>query len=198
VWLRALARLAERVAHEVKNPLNGVAVNVEVVRGRAARGDSDPTSLLPFAEAAAGELQHVAELVDALLALARPVPEPVDLWGTLHALIRLYAAVATADGGELSVERPTAPLPPVAAPSTAVRAALATALDALVSGGARVHARVVSSPDRLAVELHGSRPPVAVPEPACTTIAAHGVLLHPAPNGITLLFAARRDALDAT
>jgi hypothetical protein len=38
LWLATLQRVTDRVAHEIRNALNGVAVNVEVVRTRAARG----------------------------------------------------------------------------------------------------------------------------------------------------------------
>jgi hypothetical protein len=37
-WLAIQRRIAARAAHDVKNALNGVAVNVEVVRARAGRG----------------------------------------------------------------------------------------------------------------------------------------------------------------
>src|SRR5688500_20153871 len=71
-WLGALQNLAGRVAHEIRNPLNAVAVNLEVVRSRCERGAVEPPAVLPFATAAAGELERVSRLIDALLALARP------------------------------------------------------------------------------------------------------------------------------
>ncbi|MEO7102427.1 MAG: hypothetical protein ABI311_03600 [Gemmatimonadaceae bacterium] len=49
------------VAHEVRNALNGVAVNLEVARGRARRG-TDVTELTPFLDTAVQQLESVAEL----------------------------------------------------------------------------------------------------------------------------------------
>src|SRR5690606_40732349 len=52
LWLRALQRLTATVAHELRNPLNGVALNLEVLRGRVGRTQLDPATLTGLAEAA--------------------------------------------------------------------------------------------------------------------------------------------------
>jgi hypothetical protein len=65
LWLRAFQRLAERAAHEIKNPLNGAVLNAEVVRGRAARPGVEASALAPYADAASAELARVAALVEA-------------------------------------------------------------------------------------------------------------------------------------
>lgn len=51
-----------RLAHDVKNALNGVAVNLEVARTRATRGVSDPAQLVPFLDSAAQQLDTAARL----------------------------------------------------------------------------------------------------------------------------------------
>jgi hypothetical protein len=51
-----------RLAHDVKNALNGVAVNLEVVRTRAARGVSDPDQIVPFLDNATQQLDAAAKL----------------------------------------------------------------------------------------------------------------------------------------
>ncbi len=51
----------KRVAHEVRNALNGVAVNLEVARGRSQRG-SDVAQIAPFIETATQQLDAVARL----------------------------------------------------------------------------------------------------------------------------------------
>ena len=79
LWLGALGRLAGRAAHELKNPLNGLALNLEVVRSRSVRAGSEAAALAPYATAAARELERAIPLVEALLALARPLSNPVDL-----------------------------------------------------------------------------------------------------------------------
>jgi hypothetical protein len=52
----------KRLAHDVRNALNGVAVNLEVARTRATKGVSDPAQLVPFLDNAAQQLDAAAEL----------------------------------------------------------------------------------------------------------------------------------------
>ncbi len=69
-----------RLAHEVRNALNGVSVNLEVARTRAARGISDPDQLVPFLESAAKQLEAAAKLhkqhADLAVAVARELSHP--------------------------------------------------------------------------------------------------------------------------
>lgn len=51
----------KRLAHDVRNALNGVAVNLEVARSRAARG-IESSQLTPFLDAAAQQLEAAARL----------------------------------------------------------------------------------------------------------------------------------------
>lgn len=91
LWLVELQRVAVRGSHAIKNALNNVAVNLEVVRGRAHRADVAGAVLSRFAESAAGQLDAVTMLSEALLALTRPPREPVDVRATamaIHALLR--------------------------------------------------------------------------------------------------------------
>jgi signal transduction histidine kinase len=92
-----LQSLANRVAHEIRNPLNGLALNLEVVRSRAARGTGDLASISRFADSASSESERAAELVQALLELARPLTEPVDLWSALRPMVVLHDAIAVAE-----------------------------------------------------------------------------------------------------
>jgi hypothetical protein len=56
-------RLAElkQLAHDVRNALNGVAVNLEVARSRALRG-VDVAEIAPFIETAAQQLDVASRL----------------------------------------------------------------------------------------------------------------------------------------
>jgi len=56
-------RLAElkQLAHDVRNALNGVSVNLEVARSRAQRG-IDIAQVAPFIETAAQQLEAAARL----------------------------------------------------------------------------------------------------------------------------------------
>ena len=78
LWPAALQRALARAAHDVKDALNGVSVNLEVVRSRASRADAPASAVAPFAEAAAQQLERLAALLDAVLALGRSERGPAD------------------------------------------------------------------------------------------------------------------------
>ena len=178
-WLGALQRLAGRVAHEIKNPLNAVAVNLEVVRARCARGAVEPSAVLPFAETAASELDRVARLVDALLALARPGGS--DLAGIAAPVITLYDALASAEGGSVAMDLSEGGTGIDIAADEA-RAALAATLDEMVGPGVAVRVHVVRDGDRIAARFSGPRVTPKLPA---------DVRLHAELSGLTLLFPAR-------
>ena len=114
LWLATQQVIAARVAHEVKNALNGVAVNLEVVRSRLARAAAGESGAGPayvpgqasiaFAETASREFERVSAQTEALLALVRPVRQPTDVALVAAQLAVLLALVAARDGGRLTVE----------------------------------------------------------------------------------------------
>jgi len=133
--LRTLEEVVNRAAHEVKDSLNGVSLNVEVVRSRATRGDAAGNGLAAFATAASEQLELLATRADAVLFLARPAREPADVAVALQHLAALLTPAAKADGKRLVVDgygRST----PTAASAQATRLALAAGLLALIRDGA--------------------------------------------------------------
>ena len=78
------------MAHDLRNALNAVAVNLEVVRGRSARG-AEASSIAPFAATAAANFETASAAVEALLALARPSPIRVDVAALVGHVARLVA-----------------------------------------------------------------------------------------------------------
>jgi signal transduction histidine kinase len=208
LWLELSQRLADRVAHEIRNPLNGLAINLEVVRSRASRPEAAAASVYGFAEAATQELARAVELVEAVLALARPLREPVDLWAALAPLVVLHGALARAGGGggEVTLDRPADVSANVTADPNVVRAALAAALEAATSAAPCVRCAIARHGDGMTVYMqghaapanHGSTGPVLADEVRAMLDDA-GVVVRSDPDGITLLFAAReRGAADAT
>lgn len=178
-WLGALQSLAGRVAHEIKNPLNAVAVNLEVVRSRCERGNVQPPAILPFATAAAGELERVARLVEALLALSRPARR--DLAVLAGPVITLYDALANAEGGSVVLD--------LSEGATGIdmggddaRAALAATLDDMLGPGVAIRVHIARDGDRVAARFSGPsvRPKLPV-----------DVRLQSEPSGVTLFFPAR-------
>ena len=80
LWLDTLQRICGRVAHELRGALNGVAVNLEVVRSRSTKSDARASSVSTFAEAAANQLEPVMSMTEALLALGNiSTPEPIQV-----------------------------------------------------------------------------------------------------------------------
>lgn len=66
-----LATISRRAAHEVRNALNGVAVNVEVVRSRLSKPGSEVGELQTFADRASKESDLAASLTNGLADLTR-------------------------------------------------------------------------------------------------------------------------------
>jgi signal transduction histidine kinase len=185
LWLQALERLTASVAHELRNPLNGVALNLEVLRGRVGRAQADAASLSGFAEAAVADLATAIRLSDALLAVARPVREPVELGSVLAPIAVLAAAVADARGGSLEVELPDALPPALSVHGHAVRAALATALLAAAERGATVRCCVVYEPAAVVVEVMADGE-LGMAEQVVAGLAACGIVAHGSPAGVAL------------
>jgi hypothetical protein len=79
LWLELLGKLAGPAAHAVNNALNNVAINLAVAQSRPeAKG---------YVERADGYLTEATQLAQAVLALARPVPTPVEPASVLHQLV---------------------------------------------------------------------------------------------------------------
>jgi signal transduction histidine kinase len=127
LWLEALQRVSARAAHEVKGALNGVSVNLEVVRARALRPDAPASAVASFAESASGQLEQLSAMAEGMLSLGRAPREPVEVGTTLKQLAAVLEPAAKSEGGELCVESPRT-AGAVRATGNVVRLVLATAL----------------------------------------------------------------------
>ena len=67
-----VSRWADDLAHEIKNPLHAMVINLELVKRRAAAGDPQPA--IQRAEVVENELHRVHALVESMLRLVRPWP----------------------------------------------------------------------------------------------------------------------------
>lgn len=74
-WIPALAELARQTSHEVRNALNGVSVNLEVVSSRLERavelGDPVAAATVPFVRSAVEQLEQLAGITESFLSLSR-------------------------------------------------------------------------------------------------------------------------------
>ena len=130
LWLETLQQINARASHEVKGALNGVAVNLEVVRSRAAKADATAAAVSPFAASASDQLELVIEMADALLLLGRAPREPVEVGATIRQLVAILGPSARSEGGSLRVEEHPAGSSPkaVRAPGNLVRLVIGAAL----------------------------------------------------------------------
>ena len=136
-WLAMLQQLTSGVAHELRNALNGVAVNLEVVRSRAGREGLAASALGSFAGSASDQLEQVIAMTDALMALARAGQEPAAIGRTTDQVAALMRPVLAANGGalDLAVEGEGTTRVPAAAARLFVAATLQAALDAARGDG---------------------------------------------------------------
>jgi hypothetical protein len=104
LWLDTLQRIIGRASHEVKGALNGVSVNLEVVRSRGAKPGAPATAVSSFALAAIEQLEGLITMTDAVLSLGRAVREPVVLPLLVSRISALLGPAAHVDGGELTLD----------------------------------------------------------------------------------------------
>jgi light-regulated signal transduction histidine kinase (bacteriophytochrome) len=193
LWLAALQRALARASHDVKDALNGVSVNLEVVRSRAARPDAPASAVASFADAAAQQLERLTSLLDTVLALGRAERDPVDVGITLRRVAALCGASSAAADSGVSVHVSTDGVAHTRVVGDAVRLALAAPLlDAVVgtTGGARatdVACDLTGEPDALVVRMHADRA-IRMPADVAETLRAAGVRWTEASNDLSLVF----------
>jgi hypothetical protein len=134
LWLATLHEVINRGAHEVKDVLNGVSLNLEVIRSRVASPLATHNGLDLFAMTAAEQLELLTARTEAVLFLARPARDPADVAVTLKHLASLLVPATRADGGTLVVEGCWTSAPTTAA-GLATRLALGAALLTLTRAG---------------------------------------------------------------
>ena len=92
-----------RASHDVKDALNGVSVNIEVVRSRAARPETPASAVASFAESAGHQLERLTSLIEAVLALGRAERTPVDVGATLRRIVTLCGASTSSDDASVKL-----------------------------------------------------------------------------------------------
>lgn len=161
LWLSMVQRLIGRASHDVKDSLNGVAVNLEVIRSRAEREGALASAVAPFADAAGQQLERLTSLLDALLAVARQERDPVNVGVALRRVATLCTASTSADDAKVVVDEDLADEAITALPGEVVRLALAAPMLEAVHGDGRPPSLV-----RCAIEV--------TPAEVFVTIAAEG------------------------
>ena len=198
-WLEVLAQIGARAAHELKGALNGVSVNVEVVRSRAAKADASATSVAPFASSAADQLELVVSMSEALLALIRAPREPVDVVETVARLVAVLAPAARVEGGSLRIEQQSREVggTVIRARGNAVRLVIGASLLAAVARKGDVRCRIEADDDTVvSITCVDDAGPLAVPPDVIAAAADAGISVQVEEQSMTLSFpragAARR------
>jgi signal transduction histidine kinase len=192
LWLAALQRALGRAAHDVKDALNGVSVNLEVVRSRASRADAPASAVAPFADAAAQQLERLTALLEAVLALGRSERAPADVAITLRRVAALCSASNAATDARVTVRDGRIEDARTSVPGDAVRLALAGPLLEAVAG------RKGETRDAVVCELEGDGEavivrlladrPIAMPADAADVLRAAGVRWTESANELSLIF----------
>lgn len=191
LWLAELQRLTDGAAHELRNALNGVAVNLEVVRSRAARAGTAADTLGSFAGAAADQLDQVIAMTEALVGLARPLRRSPSVGRVADQVAALLRPAAAASGRrlELVVEGEGA----TGTPAEVVRLLVAGAIRIVVESapeGGEVQCRV-RPVDGVEVYVTGAGArPARLDEDWQRVADAHAVRVAAASDAITLTFPA--------
>lgn len=194
LWLETLGQIAARAAHEIKGALNGVSVNLEVVRTRATKPDAPATAVHRYAESAADQLEALTRMSEALLYLARPQRRPVDVVLLLRKLLALLAPATAAEGGRLELgEVPELPVighttTCTDAPYHATRLALAAALLAAIEHKGHVGV-AVSADEAVRVTLDCSAgEAIELPPALVDAVAERGIAVSANGRRLSLAF----------
>ncbi len=105
--LAAVGTLAAGLAHEVRNPLNSAALQLQVLRRRLDRDDVSKDSIGPVAGLVEEEIRRLERLVNDFLSFARPRPleqQPTALAELCQSVIALMEPEARAAGVTLQLE----------------------------------------------------------------------------------------------
>ena len=99
--LAALSRFASLVSHEIRNPLNSMNINMQILKRLMSRDDIPPGRKMKYLNVLSSEIARMNELVTNFLAIARP-PElnliRTDLHQVLEEVVLVQEARANAEG----------------------------------------------------------------------------------------------------
>ena len=132
LWLRCQQRLFAHVAHDMKGVLNGVSVNVEVVRGRAGRPETLAADVMRYADAASAQLGVVIKMTTALLSIGRGARGLAEVSAIARQLVGLLEDTLSSDGAKIDLAIDGGLSGATSAPPSAVRLALGEALLSVV------------------------------------------------------------------
>jgi hypothetical protein len=190
LWLDILQQIGARTAHELKGALNGVAVNLEVVRSRAAKPDAPAGAVAPFASSAADQLEAVVDMAEALLALVRAPRVPLDVLDTVRALASLLTPSARAEGGSLRFEMSRELDGSVSGlEGNVVRVVIGAALLAAMSSKGDIRCRVEGGEETVvSIECADAEGPLTLAAEVHAAAAGAGIRVQQEGQSVSLIF----------
>lgn len=146
LWLRSLQKMTAHIAHDLKGALNGVSVNLEVVRSRSEKATLAGADVHRFAVTAADQLGIVIRSTGALLSLGRASRGPVEVSTVCRHVASLLAEMRPAGHGSMEVVVDGGLAAETSAPLNAVRLALAECIHAAAASAGELVVRVQGLP----------------------------------------------------
>ena len=146
LWLATLQKLSAHVAHDLKGALNGVSVNLEVVRSRSEKESTTGADVHRFAANASEQMAVVIRATTALLSLARGTRGPVEVSMVAKQVANLLDDMSSAAGGRFRVTVDGGMAAETAAPLNATRLAVVECLLAADAGAGPVTVKVSGLP----------------------------------------------------
>ena len=197
LWLATLQRAIGRASHDVKDSLNGVSVNLEVIRSRAGRAGTPASDVGAFAEAAGQQLGRLTTLIEAVLAVGKQEREPVDVATTLRRVTALCGA--SASSADAAVELRVGDVEPFGSTTTPVRgdavrlAIAAPLLDAITGASHATQASTVTctlgaDEQSILVSIGAAGRRTLMPGTVATVVRAAGIRWTEGPQDLSLAF----------
>ncbi|HVH11631.1 MAG TPA: histidine kinase dimerization/phospho-acceptor domain-containing protein [Longimicrobium sp.] len=164
--LELLERLADALAHEIKNPLHSMVINLEVLKRRLSRPPAEGNDVLRYATVLGEELDRVSRRIELLLRLSRPDrggPDDTTLNELVEEVMELVSLEAR--HREARVEyKPGAQMARVRVGRQHARQIILNlvleALDGL-GGGDTLEMEIQTRGDRAVLKVSGGSPPPA-------------------------------------
>lgn len=161
--LDLLERLADALAHEIKNPLHSMVINLEVLKRRLARPPGEGGDVLRYATVLGEELERVSQRIDLLLRLSRPErgdPEETTLTELLDEVMELVSLEARHREAHVEYERGAQMVRVRLGRQAARQIILNLVLDALdsLSGGETLRIAVRAEEGRAVLTVSGAAP----------------------------------------
>lgn len=159
--LSALGEMAAFLAHEIKNPLNSMVINLEVLKGRMRELAPEAKERMEkYANVLSGEIKRLDKVITSVLDLARPVStagyRETDLNIVINGLVELFGPQAKRRNVEIETHLQE-PLPPIVGDGDQLKQAILNlvinAVQAMSESGGTLTLTTVSDSDGASVEI---------------------------------------------